>query len=435
MDSEDLFITNKQTDQPLATKIRPKVLSEVVGQRHLIGEGAALRQQIEEDTVQSCVFWGPPGSGKTTIAYIISRYSKKNWEAFSAVSSGVKEVKAVIEKAKFLKRQGRGTILFIDEIHHFNKTQQDAFLPHIEEGTITFIGATTENPSFYLNRALISRVQVYVLEMLKPADIMEIIDRAIEILKVEQYFGDEVKKHIVNMSQGDARIALRQIEVLTSLFPNTELNLAHLDMVQSRKTPVYDKDRESHFNSISALHKSLRDSDVQAALYWSARMIIGGENPLYILRRLVRFAIEDIGLADPYALEIALQGVEVYRFLGSPEGDLAIAQVVVYLGSCPKSNRLYEAWTSVIKSAEETSELEVPKVIRNAPTRLMKDLGYGEGYSYAPHTDKGIVDQRHFPDEMDEQVYYTPTDMGIEKKIKERMDYWQKVLQEIRKAR
>lgn len=428
MNAPDLFEGKSREDLPLAARIRPKLLSEVVGQDHLLGAEGALKKQIEEDNVPSCVLWGPPGCGKTTIAYIISRYSSKNWEAFSAVSSGIKDVKLVIEKAKYLNRQGKGTILFVDEIHHFNKTQQDAFLPHIENGTITFIGATTENPSFYLNRALISRVQIYVLEQLNPSEIMQIIDRALNILKQEYTFKDEVKKYIADLSSGDARIALRQIETVLSLFGNKNIEISHVQQAMSRKTAVYDKDREEHYNQISALHKSLRDSDVQASLYWCARMIISGESPLYVLRRLIRFAIEDIGLADPNALQIAVNSLETYRFLGSPEGDIALAMTVIYLGSAPKSNRTYEAWSKATAHAQETSELPVPKVIRNAPTGLMKNLGYGEGYQYAPHTDEGIVNQQHFPENMEPGIYYVPADSGVEKKIKERMDYWKAIL-------
>jgi putative ATPase len=413
-----------------------------VGQEHLVGPGKPLRQSIETGSVSSMVFWGPPGSGKTTLARLVANYTDRHFEPFSAVTDGVPRVREVIKDARERQRlEGRGTILFCDEIHRFNKAQQDAFLPSVEQGVITLIGATTENPSFELNGALLSRVKVYVLEPMSDEAVRTIVARGVKretrnvnsedarSIALEQ----DAVEAIVTHADGDARRALNAVEAVLDhvsrdvarfTFPVSREVVAE---VLSRRLPRYDKSGEEHYNLISALHKAVRGSDVDAALYWLARMIDGGEDPLYLARRLVRMATEDIGLADPRALAVTIAAKDAYHFLGSPEGELALAEAVIYLATAPKSNRTYEAWGAAMRAARDTPAEPVPLHIRNAPTRLMKDLGYGEGYRYDHAEDDGIAaGQEYLPEKLRGAKWYEPTDRGFEKTLAERLGWWKR---------
>jgi putative ATPase len=397
---------------PLADRIRPERMEDFAGQEHLLGAGHFLRSLIEKDQLQSMIFWGPPGTGKTTLASIIARSTRSHFIAFSAVLSGVKEIRQVVQEAEEQKRRGRRTILFVDEIHRFNKAQQDAFLPHVERGTIILIGATTENPSFEVNSALLSRCKVLTLRSLTAEEIDRILIRALKeeekgLGKWRAELTPEARKFLPEMAHGDARVALNTLEM-------------------QRKSLLYDKEGEEHYNIISAFHKSLRGSDPDAALYWLARMIEAGEDPLYVARRMVRFASEDIGMADPQALTVALGSMEAFHFVGLPEGELALAQAAVYLATAPKSNTLYTAYDLAKKDVAEKGALPVPLHIRNAPTRLMKDLGYGRGYKYAHDYAEGIVPQDYFPKELGTRTYYHPTERGLEKIIGQRLEAWRK---------
>jgi putative ATPase len=439
MRDESPSLFQSDTHEPLASRLRPQTLAEFVGQRHLLGEGKPLRQAIERGEVPSIIFWGPPGSGKTTLAYLIAKHTDKVFEPFSAVTEGVQRVREIIKEAQDrLKLEGRGTILFCDEIHRFNKAQQDAFLPWVEQGIITLIGATTENPSFELTGALLSRLQVYVLEPLAAEHVREIVVRGLrETAKRkreptgEGWLADEAVDLLVQVADGDARRALnlleavdRHIEAHTSRFP-LPVSRETLEDVLAKRLPKYDKSGEEHYNVISALHKAVRGSDVEGALYWLARMIVGGEDPLYIARRVVRMAAEDIGLADPRALSIALAAKDTYHFLGSPEGELALAEAVVYMATAPKSNRVYTAWGMAMDAAREHPAEPVPLPIRNAPTALMKDLGYGAGYRYDHAEPEAFAaGQEYLPDVLRGAKWYEPTDRGFEKTIGERLEFW-----------
>jgi len=431
----DLFGADKSAEntgasQPLAERFRPRNLDEFVGQEHLVGEGAYLSEAIGRDEISSLIFWGPPGSGKTTLARIISHSTDADFVSFSAVISGVKDIRKVVEVARLKQRK---TILFVDEIHRFNKSQQDAFLPHIEDGTIVLIGATTENPSFEVNSPLLSRSRVLVLNPLTQDQLRSIIENALN--DSERGLGgklmsldDNALDALIAFSGGDARRALNTLEevvaFVTGSGTETAITLADVETASQRRMLRYDRAGEEHFNIISAVHKSMRGSDPDAALYWFCRMLAGGEDPLYIARRVVRFASEDIGNADPQALQVALNAVDSFRFLGSPEGELAIAQAVVYCATAPKSNAIYAAYKSARRDAKKLGELPVPMHIRNAPTKLMKKLGYGDGYQYDHNSDDNYSGQEHLPDALAGTKYYTPSRFGFEKTIGERLKWW-----------
>ena len=434
---QDLFssgnkVKNKEIP-PLAYRMRPKTLDEFVGQDYAVGNGSFLKKALEKGKAPSLILWGPPGSGKTTLASIIAAYIKAEFISLSAVTSGIKEVKTVIEKAKLNLRSGRKTILFVDEIHRFNKAQQDGFLPHVENGTIIFIGATTENPSFEVVSALLSRVRVIKLEPLSDRDIERIVSKALN--DKEKGLGQkeiDITGKAMNalnvLSNGDARVALNLLEMVDSVKKEKkyEITIKDIKSVAEKKTFIYDKNGEEHYNLISALHKSLRDSDPDGGLYWLVRMLDAGEDPLFIARRLIRFASEDVGNADPGALAVAINAKESYDFLGPPEGELALAQAAVYLACAPKSNSVYRAHSAALDDVRNTRDEPVPMHIRNAPTSLMKDMGYGRGYKYAHNYKGNYVKQEHLPDRLEGKKYYFPGGSGKEKDIKERLERWRK---------
>ncbi|RKX25739.1 MAG: replication-associated recombination protein A [Candidatus Zixiibacteriota bacterium] len=415
---------SREDIRPLADRMRPRSFDEFVGQAKIVGPGTPLRKAIEDDRVSSMIFWGPPGTGKTTLAALIARMTHGQFIPFSAVSSSIKDVKAIISKAgNYYKMSGRRTYIFIDEIHRFNKAQQDAFLPYVEKGDIILIGATTENPSFEVNSALLSRMQVFVLERLQPQDLTVLMKRAIDdqdnglgIMRLQ--LNDDAMEFLVTAADGDARRGLALIEAAAA-FVGKEGNVTAevLQEVHQKGTLVYDKAGEEHYNIISALHKSIRGSDPDASLYWLARMLDAGEEPLYIVRRLIRFATEDIGLADPYALTLTLNARDTYHFLGSPEGELSIAMAVVYMACAPKSNSIYSAFSKAQKDATNRGSLPVPLHIRNAPTNLMKNLKYGKGYQYAHNYAEGLTDQEYLPEELIGTEYYQPTQSGREARM------------------
>jgi putative ATPase len=418
----------RATAKPLADRMRPDSLDEFVGQDHLVGPEGVLRHMIEVDELHSLVLWGPPGTGKTSLAHIIAHATGARFAWFSAVTMGVRDVKRIVaEASEALDLRGQRTILFCDEIHRFNKAQQDAFLPHVERGVVTLIGATTENPSFEVNASLLSRMRVYTLSALAPEEIGVLVDRAM----VDESRGlggrgisltPDARSFVCEAAQGDARTALSTVELAAALAPEgATLERPALEAALQQKAMRYDKGGEEHYNIISALHKSLRDSDPQAGLYWLARMLEAGEDPLYIARRLVRFASEDVGLADPAALSQAIAAQQAVHFIGLPEGDLALAQAVVYLATAPKSNALYTGYRQAAKDARETEREPVPLHLRNAPTGLMKDLGYGAGYRYAHDYEDAVVDQDHLPPSLSNRVYYRPSPRGYESRVGERM--------------
>ncbi len=416
---------------PLADRLRPQVLADVVGQDHLVGPSGTLTRMLARGSLASLILWGPPGVGKTTIARLLAAAAGLEFVQLSAVFSGVADLKKVFEEATRRRRLGEGTLLFVDEIHRFNRAQQDGFLPVVENGTVTLVGATTENPSFALNGALLSRCQVLVLKRLDDAAMEQILDRAEETLSHKLPLTQEARATLRAMADGDGRYLLNLAEQLAAVEDPTPMDVAGLSELLSKRAALYDKDREEHYNLISALHKSLRGSDPDAALYWYARMLAGGEDPRFIARRLVRFASEDIGLADPNALVQALAGWETYERLGSPEGELAIAQVVLYLGTAPKSNAAYKAIGAAMRAAKQTGSLMPPAHILNAPTKMMKNLGYGAGYAYDHDTEDAFSGQNYFPDGLARQNFYRPKDRGFERELGKRLAHWAKLREDL----
>ena len=428
---EQMTLFDREIPQPLAARLRPETLEEYVGQTHLLGPGKVLRRLIESDRISSMIFWGPPGVGKTTLARIIANRTKSNFIDFSAVTSGIKEIKAVMQEAENNRRFGTRTIVFVDEIHRFNKAQQDAFLPFVEKGSIILIGATTENPSFEINGALLSRCKVFVLKELTVEDLLSLLRRALTdprgfgSQKIE--ISDDLLEMIARFANGDARTALSTLEMAVL---NGELDHSGtvtvtketLEQCTSKKSLLYDKNGEEHYNLISALHKSMRNSDPDAAVYWLARMLEAGEDPLYVARRLIRFASEDIGMADSRALEVAVAAYQASHFIGMPECNVTLTHAVVYLSMAPKSNSLYMAYEHAKTDAQKMLAESVPLVIRNAPTRLMKDLHYGEGYQYAHNAAEKLTDMQCLPDSLQGRTYYRPTDQGSEARVKERLE-------------
>lgn len=430
MEQMTLF-DNRAKTAPLASRLRPETLDEYVGQKHLIGEGKILRQLIEKDQISSMIFWGPPGVGKTTLARIIAKKTKADFIEFSAVNSGIKEVKEVMSRAEENRKMGIRTLLFTDEIHRFNKAQQDAFLPYVEKGSVVLVGATTENPSFEINSALLSRCKVFILKGLEEEDLQELLSHAVKSPKgfghMDIDIDDRQIAAIARFANGDARTALNTLEMAVLNGRLDSEGCVHVEeeslaQCMNRRSLLYDKTGEEHYNIISALHKSMRNSDPDAAVYWMYRMLDGGEDPLYIARRLVRFASEDVGMADSHALQVAVAAYQACHFIGMPECDVHLTHAVVYLSMAPKSNALYMACEAVKKDVRDLPAEPVPLQIRNAPTKLMKDLEYGKGYIYAHDTEEKLSKMQCLPDALAGRRYYQPTDQGLEKRVKERLE-------------
>ncbi len=422
----------KDAPRPLADRLRPQRLTDVVGQDHLVGADGVLTRMLAAGRIPSIILWGPPGTGKTTIARLLAGETGLAFEQISAIFSGVADLKKMFEQARIRREQGRGTLLFVDEIHRFNKSQQDSFLPYVEDGTIILVGATTENPSFELNGALLSRAQVLVLNRLD-ADAMQALIRRAEVFERRTLPADEpARDAMIGMADGDGRYFLNMLEEVFAAVPEggAPLDTATLARTVQQRMPLYDKAADGHYNLISALHKSVRGSDPDAALYYLARMLVAGEDPLFIARRLVRMANEDIGLADPEAVKQALAAKDTFDFLGSPEGELALAQATVYIATAPKSNALYTAFKAAMERAKQTGSLMPPKIILNAPTKLMKQQEYGSGYRYDHDQPDAFSGQNYFPDGMGREQYYQPVERGFEREVKRRLDYWSKLRKE-----
>ena len=426
----DLFDTQStapEAPRPLADRLRPRTLSEVIGQAHILGPEGPLGAMLAAHSLSSLILWGPPGVGKTTIARLLAQETDLHFVQISAIFTGIPDLRKVFESAKIRRQNGQGTLLFVDEIHRFNKAQQDGFLPYMEDGTILLVGATTENPSFELNAALLSRAQVLVLERLNPTDLERLAQRAEKDLNKALPLDGPAREQLLEMADGDGRTLLNLIEQITAWKTTKPLNTNELSTRLMRRAAKYDKSGEEHYNLISALHKSVRGSDPDAALYWFTRMLEGGEDPRFLARRITRMSIEDIGLADPQAQQICLAGWQTYERLGSPEGELALAQAVIYLALAPKSNAAYMAYNQSRAAARATGSLPPPLHIRNAPTKLMKDLGYGATYAYDHDAEDGFSGQNYFPDDMKRPIYYTPPERGFERDLKKRIEYFAKL--------
>lgn len=427
-----IFDDNIKKNKPLADRMRPRNLDEFVGQEHILGKGKLLRRLIETDSIKSMILWGPPGVGKTTLAMVIANMTNSRFVTFSAVLSGIKEVKEIMERAEADSRYGIKTVLFIDEIHRFNKAQQDAFLPYVEKGNIILIGATTENPSFEVNSALLSRSKVFVMNPLSEGDLIVLLKRALEdkdrgLGEYNVEISEEQLQKIAIFANGDARVALNTLEIAVTGCPLLDgkriITDSILEDAMQHKSLLYDKKGEEHYNLISAFHKSLRNSDCDAAIYWLARMLEAGEDPLYIARRMIRFASEDVGLADPRALEMAVAAYNACHYIGMPECSVNLAEVAVYLALAPKSNAIYVAYNRAKADAQKTIAESVPMHLRNAPTKLMKELGYGDGYKYAHDYEEKVTDMQCLPDNLKDRRYYIPTELGLEKNFKQRLEY------------
>lgn len=426
----------KDAPRPLADRLRPLRLDDVVGQDHLLAKGAPLRRMLDAGRLSSLILWGPPGVGKTTIARLLADDAKLEFEQISAIFSGVADLRKVFERAKARRAAGKGTLLFVDEIHRFNKAQQDGFLPHVEAGVITLVGATTENPSFELNAALLSRAQVFTLNRLDDASLEKLLKRAEAEEGRKLALTDDARGALRMMADGDGRFVLNLAEeIFAEPDDRKPIEPAELSDIVQRRAPVYDKGQESHYNLASALQKSIRGSDVDAALYWAARMLAGGEDPRFILRRLVVIASEDIGNADPQALPLAIAAKDAYEFLGQPEGEIAIGQLVAYLGAAPKSNRSHVAFKQAKSAAHETGSLTPPPHAMNAPTKLMKSLGYSEGYVYDHDTEEGFAGLNYFPPDMERRKFYKPSAYGFDKEIAKRLEYWDRKRHENAKSK
>jgi putative ATPase len=428
----DLFVSaaHIQNDAPLADRIRPSALPDVVGQDHITGTDGVIGRMVAAGKLSSIILWGPPGTGKTSIARLLADAVGMHYMAISAVFSGVADLKKAFAEAEQMARLGKKTLLFVDEIHRFNKAQQDGFLPFVERGTITLVGATTENPSFELNAALLSRAQVLVLNRLDDGALETLLSRAETTIGKPLPVSAEARSALINSADGDGRFLLNQAETLFAVSGMDMLDTSAMSSLLHRRMPVYDKGADGHYNLISALHKSMRGSDPQAALYWLARMLVAGEEPMYVLRRITRFASEDIGLADPQALIQCIAAKDAFAFLGSPEGELAIVQACIYCATAPKSNAAYKAQKAAWKSAKETGSLMPPANILNAPTKLMKDIGYGQNYAYDHDSTDGFSGDNYWPDDLSPQTYYTPVERGFERQVAERMTYWDRLRNE-----